>query len=87
MRAMTAVIMSGQGQVGIHYVEAGVMKGGVGPEFKAATLLGAYASAASPARWYGELELGPSDELYLEVRGTSIAVIRLQVWIEREMEV
>ena len=83
---MVVVQISGQPAVGQLWVEAGIMKGGIGNEFKCAILIQDYASLASPARWFGELPLDPTDQLYMIARGAEVYTVRLTALVEHRSE-
>lgn len=64
------------------WVEAGIMKGGVGNEYKCAVLVQDYVSLAGPGWWFGELPLDPTDHLYLIARASDVFTVRLTCLVE-----
>lgn len=85
IRAIVVVTVVGAGKWGDMWVEAGVMKGGVGDMFKAAVLVAGSVSLGSAAAWYGDIPLSPGDVLYLDVRSSEVNVVRMTAFIEKEV--
>lgn len=81
---LTAVVTAGTPEIGQLLVEAGIMRGGRGDPFKAAVLIKEYVYVAHPAFWNGNLELLPSDEIYLEIRGAEAYTVRLSDYVRLE---
>jgi len=65
-------------------VEAGIMKGGRGDEFKTAVVVREYVYLGRPGAWDGNLQLEPGDELYAEVRAELVFRVRLNFLIRLE---
>jgi len=84
--ALTAVVTIGTPLSRQLIVEAGIMRGGQGEEFKAAVLIREYVYVGRPGFWNGELNHNPGDLIYLEVRGAAIYTIRLNDFTKLEGE-
>jgi len=75
--SLTAVVTVGTPEKGQLLVEAGIMRGGIGDEYKAAVLIREYVYVGRPGFWNGNLNHNPGDVIYLEVRGAEVYRVRL----------
>ena len=79
-------VSSGSGQTSSTWVEAGIMRGGVDNVFKIARMLSGYISNGSIGAFFGRLPLAPGDLLYLDARSSDSVTVRLNVYVEKDIE-
>ena len=82
--AMSVVVTEGTPEVGQCWVEAGIMKGGVGDAFKAAIIVQGYTTFNSAEPWLGNVPLDAGDLIYLEARGAEVYILRLNALVRME---
>lgn len=80
------VVSSGTGNPVRTWIEAGVMRGGEGDVFKIARMMSGYISSGSAGGFFGSIPLAPGDLLYLDARSGDSVTVRLNVYIESEVE-
>ena len=84
--SVSVMAIVGTPEVGQLWVEAGIMRGGVGDAYKVAILVQQYVALTRGAWWTGGIPLSANDNLYLEARGDEAYTVRMTAMIEGERE-